>query len=214
MRDFGPKQGKAERTRDTILEMAEAVFAEKGFAAARLEEVAERVGIRRASIVYHFRDKRDLYSAVLDQLVKGLLQLIAPVLEAPGPLAERIELAVSAFVDFVAQRPTAARILLREIADGSPDHPPELVRHMGSFAVLAARVSEAGLAMPRFPKADPIQIASAIAGTTVFHLAAVPTLAPGIEYDPRQPERLEALRAEVLSLTRRLLGEHSGTRDE
>ena len=214
MRDLGPNPGKAERTRDTILEVAESVFAEKGFAAARLEEVAERVGIRRASIVYHFRDKRELYSAVLGQLVTGLLDQIAPVLDAPGPLAGRIELAVSAFVDFVADRPTAVRILLREIADGSPDHPPELLRHMGSIAALAARVIEGGERMRRFPKADPIQIASAIAGTTMFHLAAVPILVRGSVYDPRQPERLEALRAEVLSLTRRLLGEHSGTRDE
>ncbi|MGH7287017.1 MAG: TetR family transcriptional regulator, partial [Myxococcota bacterium] len=52
---------KALRTRAAILAAAEAVFAERGFAAARLEDVAARVGIRRASIVYHFRDKRELY---------------------------------------------------------------------------------------------------------------------------------------------------------
>ena len=61
----------AQSTRDQILDAAEAVFAEKGFAAARLEDVAERVGIRRASIVYYFRDKQQLYDAVLTTVFGG-----------------------------------------------------------------------------------------------------------------------------------------------
>ena len=213
MRDSGLQPTKAERTREAILEVAERIFAEKGYAAARLEDVAEHVGIRRASIVYHFRDKSELYGAVLDRLCQGLLRLVSPPLDGPGPLAQRIEGAVSAFVDYVAQRPTAARILLREIADGSPEQPPEFLRHLESFRALVARVMQAGRAMPRYPKADPIRIASAIAGTTVFHLVAVPTLAPGLDYDPRAPERLEALRAQVMRLARGLLGEHSGVEE-
>ncbi len=65
-------RARAEKTRGTILDAAEAVFAEKGFAAARLEDVAAIVGIRRASIVYYFRDKRDLYEAVLERLFSNL----------------------------------------------------------------------------------------------------------------------------------------------
>ena len=53
-----PRTSRAERTRASILDAAETCFAERGFSATRLEDVAEAVGIRRASIVYHFRDKR------------------------------------------------------------------------------------------------------------------------------------------------------------
>jgi TetR/AcrR family transcriptional regulator len=49
---------RAIRTRAAILDAAEALFSERGFDATRLEDVAERVGIRRASIVYYFKDKR------------------------------------------------------------------------------------------------------------------------------------------------------------
>ena len=214
-REERPRGGaRAERTRATLLEAAESIFAERGFAATRLEDVAERVGIRRASIVYHFRDKRELYGAVLDELVQGLYEPVERALDQGGPLGDRVEGAVSVFVDFIAERPSAARILLREIADGSPDNPPQLVRHLAvSFTPLVLRVRGVGQRARRYPKADPTQIASAIAGTTIFQLAAVPTLAPGLDYDPREPERLEALRAQVMGLARGLLGEHSGVEE-
>ena len=62
---------RAERTRTAILVAAEGLFAQKGFDATRLEDVAAAVGIRRASIVYYFRDKRELYDAVLEDVFGG-----------------------------------------------------------------------------------------------------------------------------------------------
>ncbi len=206
MQESGPRSSRAEKTREAILSAAENLFAEKGFAATRLEDVAEVVGIRRASIVYYFRDKRELYGAVLDSLVQGLYLRVEAAFDRREALADRIEGAVSAFIDFLAARPAAGHILLREIAGGSPEQPPELLHHFGSFPALAERViAESG----GYPKADPIQIASAITGTAVFQLVAVPAILPGNWYDPRQPERLEALRADVLAIARRLLGELS-----
>jgi TetR/AcrR family transcriptional regulator len=51
---------RAERTRRAILAAAEEHFAARGLAGTRLEDIAETVGIRRASIVYYFRDKHEL----------------------------------------------------------------------------------------------------------------------------------------------------------
>ncbi len=202
-----PCSPRAEKTREAILSAAENLFAEKGFAATRLEDVAEVVGIRRASIVYYFRDKRELYGAVLDSLVQEVYLLVEAAFDKREALADRIEGAVSASIDFLAARPAVGKILLREIANGSPERPPELLLHFGSFAALAERVSAEDGGIRRYPKADPIQIASAIAGTSIFQLVAVPALLP--QYDPRQPEHLEELRADVLAIARRLLGELS-----
>ncbi len=202
MQESGPRSSRAKKTRAAILSAAENLFAEKGFAATRLEDVAEVVGIRRAAIVYYFRDKHELYGAVLDSLVQGVYLLVEAAFDRREALADRIEGAVSASIDFLAARPAVGKILLREIANGSPERPPELLLHLGSFAALVERIlAESG----GYPKADPIQIASAIAGTSIFQLVAVPALLP--QYDPRQPEHLEELRADVLAIARRLLGE-------
>jgi TetR/AcrR family transcriptional regulator len=199
---------RAERTRAAILEAAEQLFAEKGFAATRLEDVAESVGIRRASIVYYFRDKRELYEAVLARVFGDFRGRIEAALATPGTLLRRIETAVGAWVDYVAGRPALARILLREVADGAGEQSPALLGQIEPFVELVERFRKAVRDDPlaRSSPIDPVHLASAIVGTTVFFVAAMPTLVPRPGFDPLNAETLEAHRREVLRITRRLLG--------
>jgi TetR/AcrR family transcriptional regulator len=71
------------------LRSAEEVFGTLGYAGARMEDVAERVGIRRASLMYYFRDKQALYEALLDDLFGGLLEGYEAALAGPEPITER-----------------------------------------------------------------------------------------------------------------------------
>lgn len=127
-----------------ILAAAEAVFAEKGFAAARLEDVAERVGVRRASLVYYFRDKQALYDAVLASVFEGLLDRLRHAVGIEAPWTDRIEGAVTAWVDYVGERPTVARLLLREVADATPERPPAVVDHARPILAAMERVIREG----------------------------------------------------------------------
>ncbi|MAG34279.1 MAG: hypothetical protein CL908_25655 [Deltaproteobacteria bacterium] len=61
-------------TRASLLAVAERHFAAAGFDAARMEDVAAEVGIKRAGIFYYFRDKRALYDAVLTQVFEQFMQ--------------------------------------------------------------------------------------------------------------------------------------------
>ena len=198
---------RAERTRAAVLAAAETLFAARGFAAARLEDVALRVGIRRASLLYYFRDKEELYDAVLAELTGALHARVAAALRSEGALVERALRAVAAWVDFVGERPAFARIVLREAADATPERPPPIARHAAPFYALAGEVfaeaRERGT-QGRGP-VDAIQLASQIAGTTLFFVAAMPALAPALRFDPLAPEPLAAHRAEVLRAARRLL---------
>lgn len=204
---------RAARRRSTILASAEALFAENGFEATRLEDVAEAVGIRRASLVYYFRDKRALYDAVLADVIASLERALARGLKSEGPLASRVEAAVGAWVDFLLARSTFARLLLRELASAPLDgSAAPLAAHLGGVEAAARSLlleleKEGG----SFPRAvDPAHFASAIAGATVFYAAALPSLAPGIDSeritspldDPHKRHR-----AEVVRIARRLLGD-------
>lgn len=55
---------EAARTRVQILETALVVFAEKGFARATLQDIAERAGFTRGAVYWHFKDKVDLLVAL------------------------------------------------------------------------------------------------------------------------------------------------------
>jgi TetR/AcrR family transcriptional regulator len=199
-----PLTRRGSQTRSLILGAAEALFAERGFDATRLEDVAERVGIRRASIVYHFRDKRELYDAVLANVLGDFRERLAAAFGGALPWPERIEAAIAAWVDFVGARPSFARLLLREVANATPGTPPALLAHLGPFFELIERVT-AGLPSGPAPPIDPVHVASTIAGATVFFVAAMPALIPGLDFDPLRPEQLEAHKREVLRIARRLL---------
>jgi TetR/AcrR family transcriptional regulator len=200
-----PRPPKAERTRAAILAAAERLFAERGFEATRLEDVAAAVGIRRASIVYHFRDKPELYDAVLADVLGALRAQLARALLGEGAFVARIERAVSAWIDAVVTRPALARLLLREVAGGSPAHRSRLAPHLSPFFALVERALAApDAAYPR--DVDPVAVASQVAGGTVFFVAAMPTLLSAAAFDPFATERIEALRREMLGAVRRLLG--------
>ena len=202
---MGPR---AERTRESILVAAERLFAERGFASARLEDIAVRVGIRRASLLYYFRDKLALYDAVLADLLGALHARVATALRAGGGLGPRIERAVSAWVDFVGERPALARIVLREAAGATAERSPPILRHLAGFYSLARDLIDVTRDDPlaRAAPIDPVHFASAIAGATIFFVAAMPVLAPETGIDPLAPAQLAAHRAEVLRIARRLLG--------
>ena len=196
---------RAELTRADILNAAESIFAEKGFAAARLEDVAQRVGIRRASIVYYFRDKRELYEAVLGDIFGELLERYQTVLRAPAPLPQRIEAIVDAWVGYVAERPTVARLLLWEAADGSQRIAVAAGHGAAVISALTSAIHE-GQRQRLFHPIDPIHFIFTIVGATVFFVAATPRLVPDLPFNPLSPEQLEAHRTELLGISRRLLG--------
>jgi hypothetical protein len=145
---------------------------------------------------------------VLADVFGGLLARIEPVLITSEPLAERAVAAVSAWIDYVAARPSTARILLREVADGRDGHEPPLVRHTRAFYELIGRVLAQNPADPMAaaPPVEPVHLASLVAGSTVFFVAAMPALLPGTDFDPLATEQLAAHKREVLSTVRRLLG--------
>jgi TetR/AcrR family transcriptional regulator len=208
MSQAAPQPSRAERTRAAVLEAAEAIFAERGFSATRLEDVADRVGIRRASIVYYFKDKKELYHAVLAGVLGGLRERIDRAFSSPDPLPDRIEAGVVAWVDYVGSRPSFARLLLREVADAAPGRRPAILEHTQPFFELVQRevFQRDTDALEQFTPIDPVHLTSTIVGATVFFVAAMPALVPDRPLDPVSPEHLAAHREEMLGIVRRLLG--------
>ena len=198
---------RASRTRSAVLDAAEDLFAAQGFDGTRLEDIAERVGIRRASIVYYFKDKREVYDAVLDSVFGDLHAALAAAMTRDLPLRERIDAAVSSWVDFVGQRPSVARILLREVADAGPGQRSGLLEHTQPFADLVRKeiFERPDFADTNLAHVDPVHVASTVAGSTVFLVAAMPALLPDRDLDPTSDERLETHKQELVGIVRRLL---------
>ena len=76
----GPTNRKAEQseaTRGTLLRIARELFTERGYAGTATEEVVQRAGVTRGALYHQFRDKRDLFQGVFEQMEGDLAGRIA-----------------------------------------------------------------------------------------------------------------------------------------
>ena len=92
---------KARETREKILDAASCVFFEKGVAGAGLEEIAERAGVTRGAVYWHFKNKIDLFEALHDALHEPFLATILENIETdhPEPLVQLQDLCVELLND-------------------------------------------------------------------------------------------------------------------
>jgi AcrR family transcriptional regulator len=86
MSDAGPaRTRKAESVarRDAILDAALTVFAERGFEAARLDDVAARAGVAKGTLYLYFKDKEALFEEVVRTAVSPIVERIGALAAAP-----------------------------------------------------------------------------------------------------------------------------------
>ena len=104
-------------TKERILTSAEAQFGQLGYTSASLADIGEQAGIRRASLLYHFKSKEVLYRAVQEALFDDLATALAPSFLPHAPFAERLMGMTQAYVDFLDERPAFAAIVVRDLID-------------------------------------------------------------------------------------------------
>lgn len=123
----------AERSAPTpelLLEAAAGAFAASGYEGATLEDIASAAGIRRPSLLYHFRSKEALYAAVVERAFHELGQALGWAMLQPGGFAARLDALAACFGGFLATRPSFAPLMLREMLDGQGPGRDLLLRHL------------------------------------------------------------------------------------
>src|SRR5260370_1351185 len=120
----------SDPTRDKLLEVAEQVFADRGYQAATIREIFVRAGANVAAVNYHFGDKLRLYTEVLQQSVRAA-QKDAALFRQRDRTNPRVRFSRSIFVGSLAgvkddTRPSGAhrRPYCRFLTRLSPGIPP------------------------------------------------------------------------------------------
>lgn len=128
------RQRRKEARPQEILEAALAVFARKGFAATRLDEVAARAGIGKGTLYLYFSSKEELFKAVVrETLLPHLARLEAVSAAGGGPVLPLIE----RFLVELAQR-----IEARDGTDGLAAIPRLVLAEAQSFPEIARFYAE------------------------------------------------------------------------
>lgn len=120
--------------RQAVLDAAGELFTGAGYAATTTRAIAERAGLRQASLYYHFPAKEDILAALLAETVRPSLDLAARLVAGPSPAAVRLWALAYADIRLLgsARHNLGALYLLPEVAS------PNLARFRAERADLKA----------------------------------------------------------------------------
>lgn len=179
-------------TRDVILDAAERRFAERGFAAVSVREIAADAGLRnQASLYHHFKHKRALYEAVLTRGVEPILTLLAESAAATGDEGYG-EAFVDRLVLYLADRPHLPRLIQRAVLEDRrylPSALPRLLKPLyeQGVEVLAERGGS-------WEPADLPHLAHALYLLIFGYFASAALFEAVTQQDPRSPAAVQRQR--------------------
>lgn len=137
MTDAKPRwrRRKEERPGD-IVAAALSVFAEKGFAGARIEEIARRAGVSKGTLYLYFETKEDMFRAVVREVVVPNVETVrATFLALDMPFADTLRLFLPKFAEIVTTVPIGA---VAKMVVGESRNFPELAKVWHDDVILKA----------------------------------------------------------------------------
>jgi AcrR family transcriptional regulator len=185
------KRRKEARPQE-ILDASLAVFAEKGFAATRMDDIAARAGVTKGTIYLYFDSKEEVFKSLVRQTIGGTLSQIADGVAAYEGPARALLTTVLRTIGTLLR--TSDRVVLPKIVLAESGNFPELVRFyrfeiiekgLGLLNSILAR----GIAQGEFRDVPPEHAARLCAAPLLLGALWRTTFAP---FDP-EPYDIEAL---------------------
>ena len=121
-----------KQRREQLIEVGRTLFAEKGFEATTVEEIASKASVSKPVVYEHFGGKEGLYAVVVDREIRTLLDGITSALSAETTSRGLLEAAALSLLDYIEGSTDGFRILVRDSPAG---------QSTGSFASLISDVA-------------------------------------------------------------------------
>jgi AcrR family transcriptional regulator len=197
----------ADRSKEAILDAAEALFAQKGFEGTSLQEIGERAGVSRGTPNYFFGSKEQLYRAVLERVLAAERASVLQPLDHPADeddLSEAtIAAAISRFFDFLVARPTFLQLMEREALAGG-----QRLRDIRSYPATLQEgqaLLDAAAKQGTIRPVDSAHLLLSITALCWFPLVHAETFTRMLGLDTDDPAFLEQRKQHVIELVMRSL---------
>lgn len=105
------KKEASQATIDQLMEVSRYLFTEKGYGKTSLEEIVSRLGMTRGALYHHYKNKKELFRAVLLQIQEEIGQRVAAEADKTDDLWQQLVIGCLTFVK-EACRPDVMQILL------------------------------------------------------------------------------------------------------
>jgi AcrR family transcriptional regulator len=130
-RGNGRMRMTGKERREQLVDIGRTLFAQRGFDATSVEEIAAKAGVSKPVVYEHFGGKEGLYAVVVERETRLLLDLVTGALTGGHP-RELLEQAAIALLDYIEQSTEGFRILVRD----SP-----VTQSTGTFASLISDIA-------------------------------------------------------------------------
>lgn len=198
----------ASETRQRILEAADGLFGELGFDVTTTRDIAERSGVNKALIHYHFGTKDDLLEALLDGYYGALGEALqASLAKREKDLTTQVEALLDTYADFLGEHHAFTRIVQREITSGR--HVERIVER--TLPMFQLGVTWLGEVLKKAPRDfDAVNLLTTVYGMVVSWFTYGEVLRRLTGKDPFSPTALAARKRHVRKVVGLLLAEVEG----
>ena len=190
---------RKQETEEQIFEAASRIFQRKGYAGARMQEIADEADINKSMLHYYFRSKDKLFQKVYQREMSRFFPVIFKVLGRNAPLDEKIEQLIETYYSFLDENPKIAQFIIYEM-NQNPDrfrnfikekdiHPPKAFEEQVKSEVDSGRMDEI----------DPRQLLVSIVGVILFPFIAQTMVESLFEFDEQDLDTFLKERKDFLS---------------
>lgn len=159
----------SERSRprkQEILELARALFGERGYHETSLQDITDRLGITRPAFYYYFASKEDILWTLIEALGNDLLAQARPLADSDLDPAAKLARIVEQHVTLVLSNAATFKVYFSERDTIQGERNRLLKEGEHAYARLVADVVAAGQAAGVFRTADPMVLALLVLGLT------------------------------------------------
>ena len=190
---------ESESTRERILDVAEALFAERGLAGTAVRDIARAAGLTAPSLYNHFEGKQALYEAVLARGVEPLFAIIDGNARADAARAATADAAerrvatgemLDAIMDHLASHPNIAKLIQHESLTGGASLAHVVQGWLSPIVATGLAAMKANPQVVWSEEEQPMAVAAWI-HVILGHFAMAPLLRELFDVDPLAPEQIE-----------------------
>ncbi len=164
----------AKASKQLIIEHAKALFSQKGYASASMDELAERSGLNKAMVFYYFKNKKGLYEAVMREILQEIQKVISEENRHHDSIQAELHSFIYTYAHYAHTHPYLPALLLKELSDSGAVVPEILFSSMRQLFALFSDIIHRGEQKGLYHDTQPMILYFMILGTLNLMITTAP----------------------------------------
>jgi len=141
-------------SRENILRAAAAIFQEKGYHAASMQDIAEAVELKKGSLYHHVNSKQEILLALLDEALGLIVERLENAISPDLSPSQKLRQVMRAYLGFLAENRSLSSVLLLEYRSLEPEYMDLHIPRRDHVERIWQEIIEEGVSQGEFQTSD------------------------------------------------------------